>query len=119
MIVTTTASDLNDETKSRFLVVSVDESREQTRAIFEAQRRRETGIVGERDEVLRRHHALQRCLRPMRVVNPFATALTFPDHRLAARREHPKYLALIRSVAFLRQYQREEKDGGENAQCVS
>lgn len=111
VLVTTTASDLNDETKSRFLVVSVDESREQTRAIFEAQRRRETGETNAREEILRRHHALQRCLRPMRVVNPFAPALTFPDHRLAARREHPKYLALIRAVAFLRQYQREEENG--------
>jgi energy-coupling factor transporter ATP-binding protein EcfA2 len=111
VIVTTISSELNDETKSRFLVVSVDESREQTRRVLEAQRKREAGETSALEEVLRRHHALQRCLRPVRVVNPYAPQLTFPDHRLSTRREHPKYLGLIRSVAFLRQFQREEADG--------
>ncbi len=111
VIVTTTSSSLNDETKSRFLVVSVDESREQTRRVLEVQRRRETGDSPPREEILRRHHALQRCLRPVKVVNPYAPHLTFPDHRLSTRREHPKYLGLIRAVAFLRQYQRKETAG--------
>ena len=111
VIVTTTSSDLNDETKSRFLVVSVDESRGQTRAIQESQRKREAGARTPREEIRKRHHALQRCLRPMKVVNPYAEALRFPDDRLASRREHPKYLALIRVVTFLRQYQRKEVDG--------
>lgn len=111
VVVTTTASDLNDETRSRFLVVSVDESREQTRRVLDAQRRREAGEGAGREEVLRRHHALQRCLRPLRVVNPYAPCLSFPDHRLSTRREHPKYLGLIRAVAFLRQYQRKETAG--------
>jgi hypothetical protein len=111
VIVTTTSSDLNDETRSRFLVVSVDESREQTRAIQEAQRKREAGDAPPREEILRRHHAIQRCLRPLKVINPYAPRLTFPDHRLSTRREHSKYLGLIRAVAFLRQYQREEEDG--------
>jgi energy-coupling factor transporter ATP-binding protein EcfA2 len=111
VIVTTTSSNLNDETRSRFLVVSVDESREQTRRVLDIQRRRETGEVPPREEILKRHHALQRCLRPLKVINPFAPHLVFPDHRLSTRREHPKYLALIRAVAFLRQYQRKEKDG--------
>jgi len=111
VLVTTTSSGLNDETRSRFLVVSVDESREQTRRVLEAQRRRETGEIAPREEILRRHHAIQRCLRPVQVVNPYACHLTFPDHRLSTRREQPKYLALLRSVAFPRQYQRREKAG--------
>ncbi len=111
VIVTTTSSDLNDETKSRFLIASVDESREQTRRVLDAQRRREEGENPSREEVLRRHHALQRCLRPVKVVNPYARHLTFPDHRLSTRRDHPKYLGLIRAIAFLRQFQRKEEAG--------
>ncbi len=111
VLVTTTSTKLNDETRSRFLVVSVDESQEQTRAILEAQRRKEAGERHPREEILRRHYALQRCLRPLRVINPYARYLTFPDRHLSTRREQPKYLALIRAVAFLRQYQRKEKDG--------
>lgn len=111
VIVTTTSSDLNDETKSRFLVASVDESRQQTRRVLESQRKREAGEAAPREDVLRRHHALQRCLRPVGVVNPYARQLSFPDHRLSTRREHPKYLGLIRAIAFLRQYQRKEEVG--------
>lgn len=111
VIVTSTSSELTDETKSRFLVTSVDESRKQSRAILEAQRRRETGEAVPRDGIIRRHHAIQRCLRPLKVVNPYAPYLSFPDHRLSMRREQPKYLALIRAVTFLRQYQRKETDG--------
>jgi hypothetical protein len=40
------------------------------------------------------------------VVNPFAEALTFVDHGARARRDHAKYLALIRVVALLHQHQR-------------
>ena len=41
-------------------------------------------------------HAPQRPapLRPLRVNNPFAEALTFPDHQLRLRRDHKKYLGL-------------------------
>lgn len=111
VIVTTTSTKLDDETRSRFLIASVDESREQTRRIFEIQRRREAGDLPPKNEIIRRHHALQRCLRPVDVVNPLARHLTFADHRLGTRREHSKYLALLRAVAFLRQEQHKAKDG--------
>ena len=35
-----------------------------------------------------------------------AEQLSFPDDRLAPPRDHQKYLGLIRTVAFLRQYQK-------------
>jgi len=49
------------------------------------------------------------------VVNPFASKLTFDDHRVRARRDHRKVLGLIEAVAFLHQHQRTlktaERDG--------
>ena len=42
----------------------------------------------------------------MAVVNPFAEQLTFLDDRTRTRRDHTKYLTLIRCVALLHQYQR-------------
>jgi DNA-binding MarR family transcriptional regulator len=45
------------------------------------------------------------------VLNPYAPYLTFPDDRLSARRDHGKYLGLIRAVAFARQQQRKVVDG--------
>ncbi len=67
------------ETRSRFVLVSVDESPEQTRAILQARRQSHTleGLrrAKERERVHRRHHAFQRLLKPLRVVNPFEPLL--------------------------------------------
>jgi hypothetical protein len=43
------------------------------------------------------------------VVNPYARALTFRDDRTRTRRDHLKYLTLIRALALLHQHQRPVK----------
>ncbi len=110
VFITTTNPDVDPETRSRFFVAGVDESREQTRAILESQRKRRTweGKSGreEREAVMRRHWNFQRLLKPLAVVNPFAGRLTYSDDRLQSRRDQPKYLNLINAVAFLRQMQK-------------
>jgi hypothetical protein len=110
LFVTTTRTDLDEETAGRFVTVAVDESREQTRAILEAQRRAEAAPPGGREAVLKLHQDAQRLLAPVPIVNPFAPQLTYPDFRLSARRDHRKYLGLIRAVAFARQEQRKRED---------
>jgi hypothetical protein len=45
------------------------------------------------------------------VVNELAPELSFPDSMTRTRRDHTKYLALIRSIALLHQWQREVKTG--------
>lgn len=55
------------------------------------------------------HQNAQRLLRPLLVVNPFAHQLRFNDDCARRRRDHMKYLALIRSIALLHQYQRPVK----------
>ena len=113
IFMTTTAIDLDDELLNRCLVLAVDEDREQTKAIHQLQREAETleGLIAkeERNHLLTLHQNAQRLLKPLRVVNPHARALTFPDTATRTRRDHMKYLALIRAVAFLHQHQREMK----------
>jgi hypothetical protein len=111
LFVTTTRTDLDEETAGRFLTLSVDESKEQTRAILAAQRQAEAGTPGDRDCLLRLHQNAQRLLRPVPIVNPYAPELLFPDDRLSARRDHRKYLGLMRAVAFARQHQHPSRDG--------
>jgi hypothetical protein len=111
LFVTTTRTDLHEETTGRFLTLSVDESREQTRAILAAQRLRESRAPAEREKLIRIHQNAQRLLEPLPVVNPFAPKLGFPDDRLSARRDHAKYLGLIRAVAFVHQHQRNRENG--------
>jgi hypothetical protein len=107
---TTTNPRTDAETRSRFVIVSVDESPEQTRAILLAQRQSHTREGWKqrltREAVLKRHQAFQRLLKPLKVINPFEPLLTYPDEALLVRRDQPKYLNLILAVTFLYQLQR-------------
>jgi hypothetical protein len=113
LFLTTTAIDLNEELLNRCLVLTVNESREQTRAIHGIQRQRETleGLLERtrRDHLISVHRNAQRLLEPLVVVNPYADQLTFLDHQTRSRRDHMKYLTLIRAIALLHQHQREVK----------
>jgi DNA primase catalytic core len=114
IVLTTTSPEVFDEeTRSRFVQLTMDESVEQTRAVLGRQRRAHTlaGVLenATAEIVQRQHHNAQRLLRPLAVVNPFVEQLTYPSDRLLHRREQKKYLALINSIALLHQHQREVK----------
>lgn len=110
LILTTTAIDVDEELKNRCLVLSINETREQTRHIHDRQRFAETleGLLAEKtsEAIIGLHRNAQRLLRPLKVVNPYAERLTFLDDKTRTRRDHQKYLTLIRSIALLHQYQR-------------
>ncbi|MGH9266850.1 MAG: hypothetical protein ACRD0D_01600 [Acidimicrobiales bacterium] len=104
-------------------MLSVDEDRAQTRAIHDRQRRAQTlsGVLAsqDRDAVTKLHQDAQRLLAPVLVVNPFAERLSFADGRTRTRRDHPKYLTLIRSIALLHQHQRPRKTITHDGRVVS
>jgi DNA primase len=110
LFLTTTAIDIDEELLNRCLVLTVNESREQTRAIHAQQRHRQTldGLLAttDREATLTVHRNAQRLLQPLAVVNPHADGLTFLDDQTRTRRDHMKYLSLIRAIALLHQYQR-------------
>ncbi len=110
IFLTTTAIHLDEELLNRCLVLTVDEDRAQTQAIHQLQREQQTleGLLGKkrREELLDLHRNAQRLLRPLFVANPYAHKLTFIDSRTRTRRDHVKYLTLIRVIALLHQFQR-------------
>ncbi len=110
IFLTTTAIRIDEELLNRCLVLTVDEDREQTRAIHQLQRRRQTlqGLLSaqDRQHTLAVHRNAQRLLRPLLVANPYAEKLTFLDDKTRTRRDHMKYLTLIRAITLLHQYQR-------------
>lgn len=122
IMMTTTAAEVDYETANRFLILTVDEEPEQTRQIHERQRANETleGILAklQAETVIKRQQNIQRLLRPILVVNPYAPYLTFLSDRLRTRRDHKKYLGLIRAIAFLHQYQRPKKTVPINGQTI-
>ena len=110
---TTTDPEVDAETKSRFLVTGIDESREQTRRILDFQKQRHSldGLQEnlKKSKVLTLHRNFQRLLKPVAVVNPHIDKLSYSDDRLQGRRAQPQYLNIINTVAFLRQFQKEIK----------
>lgn len=113
MFTTTSPEALDYETRNRFVQVGIDESVEQTRLILRRQREADTleGMLRrqEAEHLFARQQNVQRLLRPLKVVNPYAAALRYPDERLQMRREQKKYLTLIKAIALLHQHQREIK----------
>jgi DNA primase len=110
LMLTTTAIDVDEELLNRCLVLTVNETREQTQAIHARQRIQQTleGLLmdTERQTTISLHQNAQRLLKPVSVVNPYANRLTFLDDKTRTRRDHLKYLTLIRAIALLHQHQR-------------
>ena len=123
LFLTTTAIDIDEELMNRCLVLTVNESREQTQAIHAMQRKQQTleGLLQneEKKHLIQLHRNAQRLLRPLLVANPFAEQLTFIDDKTRTRRDHMKYLTLIRAIALLHQYQRPVKTVNHKGQVLS
>jgi hypothetical protein len=112
LFLTTTAQDVDEELLNRAITLTVNEDREQTRAIHQRQREART-IEGhllrrKRAKLVRLHRNAQRLLRPITVVNNHDVG-EFPDYMTRARRDHNKLLTLIEAIALVHQHQREIK----------
>ncbi len=122
LFLTTTAADMDEELQNRAIVLTVDESREQTERIHALQReaRTEAGLIrkARRKQVLALHHAAQRLLAPLPVFNPYAPRLRFLSSQLRTRRDHEKYLLLIDTVTLLFQHQRARKPIEGRGDCI-
>ena len=68
--------------------------------------------------MLRLHRNAQRLLKPVSVVNPYAPGLTFLDGQTRTRRDHTKYLTLIRTIALLHQWQRPRQTVQHNGRTI-
>jgi hypothetical protein len=123
IFLTTTSHELDDELQNRCLILTVDESREQTERIHALQREARTatglGRRTKRDELLEVHRAAQSLLEALPVFNPFAEKLRFLSTHLRMRRDHEKYLILIDALALLFQHQRERRTIGEREHIVA
>ena len=122
LFLTTTAIDIDEELMNRCLVLSVNETREQTKAIHQRQRQGRTleglTLKQQKKTLLCLHKNAQRLLRPLSIINPYADQLTFLDSQTRTRRDHEKYLTLIDTIALLHQYQRQTKTISVNNEVV-
>jgi hypothetical protein len=122
VFITTTQVDIDGETESRFVFISIDESEEMTKKILVKQRQGQTmeGMINKLKsaEIIKKHRNANRVLRPLSVFNPYADLLTFTSKSLRARRDHTKYLNLILAIAYLFQYQRKVRTIEHEAKSI-
>ena len=108
---------INPENASRCFIINTDESRDQTARIHAQQRgkysldRLRSGTA-QAVRIIKSHHAAQRLLRPVNIVNDFAHMLDFPINLMRLRRDHDRFLDLIACVCFLRQFQKPAEQEG-------
>jgi len=108
---TTTDPEPDQETASRQIFLTIDESKEATAKILKAQRKMDSleGVMMREisDQIIKKHRNAQRLLdKELKVVNPYSEQLTYTDEIIFARRDQNKYLSLIKAIAYLHQYQR-------------
>jgi len=110
MVSTTDPEGLDDETRGRFLTLTIDESDEQTKKILQAQIAKNTleWYQNSTDETtfFRFYHNIQRLLKPLTVTFPQQLKIFWPFGRLQMRREQQKFLALVKAIVLLHQHQR-------------
>ena len=121
IFLTTTAVDVDEELLNRCIVLSVDEDREQTRAIHQRQRERETlqGLVADRQRQAgpEGSSGMRSACRSVAVVNPFATRLGFSDARTRTRKRSREVFDVDPSRSLLlHQHQRERKTANVHGQ---
>ena len=94
-IMSTTRNNINPENASRCFLVNADESPVQTARIHASQREKYSLAryfqrLHSMPQIIARHHAAQRLLRPLLIVNPFAEHLDFPRSLIRMRRDHER-----------------------------
>ena len=108
---TTTREKLYEDNANRSLLIYLDNSPQQKEKIMEYQRRRSAGRIDskEEQELKEFFKDMQSVLKPIRVRNPFAEYLKLPEYVFKPLRTNSHYLAVIETITFYHQYQREVK----------
>lgn len=110
---TTDLNRIDAETRSRFLVVYLDESKEQTKRVLAYQQKmsgiKKLEFAENRKRIYKLHQNIQRVLKPVMVVNNRVSGIRCPIELLNSRRESQKFNTLVETIALIHQYQREEK----------
>ncbi|MCA0396558.1 MAG: toprim domain-containing protein [Bacteroidetes bacterium] len=107
----TTKEKLYEDNANRCLLLYTDTSKAQDKKINDYQTRLAAGEVN-RDREQRYKElfqSIQRLLRPIAIVNPFAKYIQLPEPVFKPRRTMTLLLGFIEAVTFYHQYQREVK----------
>jgi energy-coupling factor transporter ATP-binding protein EcfA2 len=113
-ICATTHGHIYEDNMSRLFIIAVDESAGQTQRIMDYQSLAASGII-DRDKERQARAFLQNCIRmlkPMKTVNPYADKIKLPPQAHKIRRLHELFLAFVRQITIINQYQRKKDSQG-------
>ncbi|SNY94267.1 hypothetical protein [Flagellimonas pacifica] len=107
----TTQESIYEDNSNRNFLLYIDESEEQDQKIMDYQRLISAGKVNAEQEYKSREllKNVQRVLKPIKVINPFAEYLQLPKSVFKPRRTNSHYLQFIEAITFYKQYQREKQ----------
>lgn len=114
----TTQESMYEDNANRSFLIYLDESKEQDKKVMHYQRLLSAGKIQLEEEQQTKDFLknVQRVLKPIKIINPYAEYLEIPDEVFKPRRSNAHYLGFIEAVTFYHQYQRTEEvntDTGE------
>jgi len=114
----TTQESIYEDNSNRSFLLYIDESPEQDGRIMHFQKLVSAGKINieEQLQAKRQLQNLQRILKPIKVINPYAEFLELPLSVFKPRRTNSHYLQFIEVITFYKQYQREQKVNKETGE---
>ena len=114
----TTQENIYEDNANRSFLLYIDESAEQDQRIMHFQRLLSAGKINldEQLQAKQQLQNLQRILKPIKVINPFAEYLELPQSVFKPRRTNSHYLQFIEVITFYKQYQREQQVNKETGE---
>lgn len=114
----TTQESIYEDNSNRSFLLYIDESSEQDKRIMNYQRLISAGKLNEEAQIksIELLKDVQRVLKPIKVINPYAEFLELPQSVFKPRRTNSHYLQFIEAITFYKQWQRHrqyDKQTGE------
>ena len=107
----TTKEKIYEDNANRCILLYTDQTRDQDKRINEYQTKLSAGEVNRERESQYKElfKNMQRLLRPIHVINPYAKYIELPEQIFKPRRTMTLLLGFIEAITFYHQYQREVK----------
>jgi len=105
----TTRERIYEDNANRCILLYIDASNEQDKRIMSYQQKASAGNINasEEKEITEKIKNVQRLLKPIKVVNPYAEIIDLPQEVFKPRRTLLLLLSFIETITFYHQYQRE------------
>jgi len=110
----TTKGAIYEDNLSRCFVIAVDESAQQTAEIIDYQNKVAAGEIenSNQNEIQTLLQNSIRLLKPMEVINPFASKIKLPQEAFKIRRLNSNFQSFVKQITLINQYKRKKDKQG-------